>query len=85
MAEQFIFCPRCHHKIKLTEAFTHPIEERLRKELTKEQERILQDKEKEYDEKLSQDRARIEKQARKMAEDSVSTELKDLKSQVVEQ
>ena len=32
MADQYITCPHCGKRIQLTEAFTHDIEEKLRKE-----------------------------------------------------
>ncbi|MBI4548380.1 MAG: hypothetical protein HY707_10390 [Ignavibacteriae bacterium] len=30
MPDKYITCPKCRHKIQLTEAFTHEIEEKLR-------------------------------------------------------
>ena len=33
MAEQFITCPKCNERIKLTDAIKHPIEESLRREM----------------------------------------------------
>jgi hypothetical protein len=91
MAEQFITCPKCNERIKLTDAITHPIEEALRqqfesqgKQREKEFERTLKSKDKELEEKLADERAQLEKKARKQAEESVAIELKDLKIQLDE-
>lgn len=80
MAEQFITCPHCHKKIQLTEAFTHQIEEKLRKEFDAQ----VKEKEKEFEDKYEKDRAKLEKQARKRAEEAVSTEMDDLKEALKE-
>jgi len=80
MAEQYITCPNCGKKIQLTEAFTHQIEEKLRRELDAQ----VKEKEKELEEKYEKDRAKLEKQARKRAEEEVSTEIDDLKEQLNE-
>jgi hypothetical protein len=89
MAEQFITCPGCGKKIQLTEAFTREIEQKLRGEFEIEQRRLgkqhaseLKAKEEEYEEQLAREKALMEKQARKQAEQSVSVELRDLKSQL---
>lgn len=91
MAEQFITCPKCNEKIKLTDAITHQIEESLRREFEsqakqreKEFERTLKSKENEFEEKFAEGRALLEKKALKQAEQSVAVELKDLKTQLDE-
>jgi len=91
MSDTFITCPHCGKKIQLTEAITHQIEEKLRKEFDheakkkeKEFESILKDKDKELEEKLLSEKAKLEKQAKKKAEEVLSTELKDLKDQLEE-
>jgi hypothetical protein len=80
MAEQFITCPHCHKKIRLTEAFTHQIEEKLQKNFDSQ----LKEKEKDFEDRYEKDRAKLEKQARKQAEDEVSTEINDLKEALKE-
>lgn len=91
MPDQYITCPKCGNKIQLTEAFTQEIEEKLRaqyeseiKKKDKELERALGAKEKEYEEKLAHERAKLETQARKQVEESVSVEMKDLHEQLEE-
>jgi len=91
MPDQYITCPQCGHKIQLTEAFTHEIEEKLRsqfeneiKKKDKEREKALEAQDKEFQEKLALERAKLEKQAKKRAEESLATEFKDLKEQVEE-
>ncbi len=91
MPDQYITCPKCGNKIQLTEAFTHEIEEKLRgqfegeiKKKDKELEQALGAKEKEYEAKLAQERAKLEKQAKKQAEESVFLEKKDLQEQLEE-
>jgi hypothetical protein len=80
MSEQTISCPKCGEKIKLTDAITQPIEEALRREF----ERALKSKEKEFNERLSDERTQLEKKVRKQAEESVTVELRDLKAQLDE-
>ncbi|MGC8653251.1 MAG: DUF2130 domain-containing protein [Candidatus Kryptoniota bacterium] len=89
MAEQYITCPHCGKRIQLTEAFTHDIEERLRKEFDleakrkeKEFEKAFEAQQKEYEAKLDRERTKLINQAKKEAEELVSTELADLKSEV---
>jgi hypothetical protein len=91
MAEQFIVCPKCNERIKLTDAITHPIEEALRREFesqSKQQEkgfeRMLKAKDKEFEDKLAEERAQLERKVRKQTEESVATELKDLRIQLDE-
>ncbi|MDI6766125.1 MAG: DUF2130 domain-containing protein [Bacteroidota bacterium] len=90
MAE-FITCPKCGHKIQLTEAFTHDIEEKLRvqfeseiKKKDAELKQTIESKDKELQASLARERAKLEVQAKKQAQESVSVELKDLQSQLQE-
>jgi hypothetical protein len=80
MAEQFITCPKCDQRIKLTDAITHPIEEALRQEFDAQGKQ----REKEFDERLANERAQLEKKARGQAEESVTVELQDLRTQLDE-
>jgi hypothetical protein len=89
MADQSITCPHCGKRIQLSEAITHDIEEKLRKDFEaeskrkdKEFEKAFDAQQKEFDEKLNKEKAKLERQARKAAEESVSTELADLKSEL---
>jgi hypothetical protein len=91
MTEQFIKCPNCGQKIQLTEAFTHEIEEKVRKKFEseakkkdEEYERRLETQKKESEQKLREERGKLEAQAKKRAEESIATELKDLKDQLHE-
>lgn len=87
MPEQTITCPNCGYKIPLTEAFTHDIEEKLRRQFVqqaetreREHQAALQAQEKELEKTLVLERKRLEEAARKRAEESLSTELADLKA-----
>jgi len=98
MNNQVIICPHCKKEIPLTEAISHQIREQLRKEFEieikkKEQElaqreEMLSQKEKsleeEYIKKLKLEIARLEKEAKEKAEQSVAVELKDLQAEVAE-
>lgn len=91
MLEQSIVCPHCERKIPLTEALTHPIEEKLRKEFESETKKQERDHEaaiaaikKEHAQELAGERAAIEKTARKHAEEALAHDIKDLKSQLEE-
>ena len=83
MIEQSIACPHCGQKIPLTEALTHPIEEKLRKEFdseTRKSERVheaaIEALKKDQAQTLAGERAAIEKAARKRAEDAIGQDLK---------
>lgn len=89
MAEQYVTCPNCGKRIQLSEAITHDIEEKLKKDFEaeakrkdKEFEKAFDAQQKEFDEKLSREKTKLERQARKEAEESVSTELADLKTEL---
>jgi len=91
MIEQSITCPHCGEKIPLTEALTHPIEEKLRKEFdseTKKNEReheaAIEALKKDQAQALAGERATIEKAARKRAEDAIGQDLKDVRAQLEE-
>ena len=91
MSETFITCSSCGKKIQLTEAITQQIENKLRKEFDhevkkkeKDFENIIKDKEKELEEKLHQENVKLDKQAKKRAEEALSIEMKDLKEQLDE-
>ncbi|HEY6191754.1 MAG TPA: DUF2130 domain-containing protein, partial [Bacteroidota bacterium] len=91
MPEQHITCPKCGNKIPLTEAFTHDIEEKLRTEFQqdirkKDAERAaaLDAQQKTFEAQRAQDRARVEQQAKRQAEESLGLELKDMKDRLAE-
>jgi hypothetical protein len=98
MADQVIICPHCHREIPLSEAISHQIREQLRKEFNSEvkkkeeelaeKEQALSQKvealEEDYAKKLKFEKARLEQEAKKKAEQSVAIELEDLKAQVTE-
>src|SRR5690349_9530517 len=91
MNDQFINCPKCGEKIKISDAFTHDIEESLRKQHESEAKRLEQDfegklksKEKEFEDRLAAERGQLQKSARKHAEESVALDLADLKNQLNE-
>ena len=59
MAEQTIDCPKCGKKIPISSALTAKVEEQVREELKKENEKALKAKENEYEEKLEKAKTRI--------------------------
>ena len=69
MAQQSITCPKCGAQIELTEAFTHQVEEKLRKE---------------YNQKFSDEISKQEIRIKKQTEDELGIELKDLRRQLEE-
>jgi hypothetical protein len=98
MADQVIICPYCHREIPLTEAISHRIREELRKEFEAEagrrqeelarKEEMLLKKEKQIQEEVLRqvglERARIEEEAKKKAEEKILLDMKDLKEQLNE-
>ena len=89
MVDQYINCPHCGKRIPLTEAFTHDIEEKLRKEFDLEATRkdrdlqkTLEARESEFAVRLTKEKAKFLRQAKKEAEESISAELSDLKSEL---
>jgi len=91
MPEQYITCPYCGKQIQLTEALTSDIQKKLREQydgdLRKRDEELrkaLLAQKNEYEERIMRERAQLERQAKKTAEESISVELKDLKIQLEE-
>jgi len=89
MTQQTINCPKCGAKIEITEVIAHEIEERLNVEfqsqLKKKEEAHRQElraMDVEYQSKLAIERKNTEEQARKKAQESISIELADLKTQL---
>ncbi len=80
MPEQVITCPKCGTKIPLSDAFTHEIEEKLHAQLELE----MKKKDREHQEALVRERARLEQQAKRHAEEASAVELKDMKDQLEE-
>ncbi|HAH05148.1 MAG TPA: DUF2130 domain-containing protein [Elusimicrobia bacterium] len=84
MNEQSITCPHCGKKIALTEALTHPIEEKLRQELAGQRAAIEDAAREKAAEGFAQDmkdlRAQLDEKARKL-EDSRRQELELRKRQ----
>ncbi len=88
MNTQTITCPKCGQKIEISEAFTHEVEEKLRSkfqlDLKKKEEehlQVLDAKQKEFREAFNREAAKIKTQAEQQAQESLATELKDLKEQ----
>jgi len=69
MAQQSITCPKCGAQIELTEAFTHQVEEKLRKE---------------FNQKYVEEKSKLELRIKKQTEDELGIELKDLREQLEE-
>jgi hypothetical protein len=91
MPEQNVKCPKCGFEIRLTEAFTQQITDRLRGDFEEaarrkqaQYDQALKDKEKELQAAIVAERTRVEAQARERAKDAVAVELEDLRTQVTE-
>lgn len=69
MNQQSITCPKCGAQIELTEAFTHQVEERLRKE---------------FNQKFVDEISKRELRIKKQTEEELGIELKDLRKQLEE-
>ncbi len=80
MSQDSIKCPKCGTAIPLSEALSHDIEERARQKF----ELQLSEKEAEYKNKLKKQRDELEPKLKKQAEEAVSADLADLKSQIEE-
>lgn len=92
MSQQTINCPKCGAKIEITEVIAREIEERLNAEfqsqLKKKEEahrQELRTKEIDFQNRLIIERKNSEEQARKKAEESISVELTDLKTQLIDE
>jgi len=88
---QTITCPNCGRGIPLTDVLTKQIEDKIRadydtqlKNKDAELRTALKAKDDEWKKLLEQDRIQIQQVARKEAEESLSVELRDLKSQLAE-
>ncbi len=88
---QTITCPHCGKEIPLTDVLTKQIEDKIRadfdaqlKKKDAELQTSLKAKDDEWKKLLEQDRIRIQQAARKEAEESLSVELRDLRSQLAE-
>ncbi len=98
MSEQVIICPFCHKEIPLTEAISRQIRAELQKEFEKgfkkkeeellQKEEVLSKREKDLKEEVSRlvdiEKKRIEEEAKKRAEETISLEMRDLKEQLLE-
>ncbi|HYR74381.1 MAG TPA: DUF2130 domain-containing protein [Pyrinomonadaceae bacterium] len=92
MNDQFVTCAKCGNKIPLTEAITRQVEDKLRQKLEadarlkeKEFEQALAVKERELREDFTQEREKIEREARKRADDKLSLEFADMRERLAEQ
>lgn len=91
MSQEKIKCPKCGYLIELSEAISNDIEDRLKAKYdqqiqdfkTKSQE-ILNQKDKEVEQKLKEERANLVAKAEKEALDAVNLEVQDLKAQLTE-
>lgn len=79
-----MLCPHCGKPIHLTEAFKHQIEGKLRADFERTSKKREEELREEMEGKLRQERARLEEQVRKKAQETVATELTDLKSALAE-
>lgn len=98
MAEQVIVCPYCRREIPLTEAISYQIREKVLKEVEVEsrkreeelarREEALQQREKELKEevlkRLNVEKAKIEAEAKRQAEERISVEIRDLEERLKE-
>lgn len=87
--QQSIKCPNCGRSIPLDKAFTHEVEEKLKKQFEadkekreKEYQKQLGIKERELKETLEKEREKLERAAKKKAEVSISQEMEELRKEV---
>ncbi len=71
ISPQSVICPNCGKPIPLSEALTHQIRENLREELAAD-----------YDQKLAEERVKLEQEARKAAAEANEVELQELREQL---
>ncbi len=91
MNQEKIKCPKCGHMIELSEAISHDIEDRLKakydqqiQQLKAESQTALNQKDKEFDLKLKEEKDKLVAKAQKEALESVNFEVQDLKAQLNE-
>lgn len=73
MTQETIKCPKCGELIKLSEAISHDVEIAIKTKY-----------EKEFEERLKEERSHLELKVKKEAQESVGLELADLKEQLTE-
>jgi hypothetical protein len=91
MNQEKIKCPKCGYMIELSEAISHDIEDRLKakydqqiQHLKAESQTALNQKDKEFNQKLKEERNKLVAKAQKEALESVNLEVQDLKAQLSE-
>jgi hypothetical protein len=87
--QQSIKCPYCGESIPLDKAFTHEVEEKLRRQFEADKEKrekefqnLLHKKEQEVSKALEEERAKLERQAKKKAEETIWQEMGELRKEV---
>lgn len=81
MPEQTIECPKCGHRIPLTDALMRPIEENLRREYDAKSKEMIEQK---VADELKKGKSKIEKEVEKKVKEEISFEMKDLRNQLDE-
>jgi hypothetical protein len=84
MAGQTIVCPNCGKRIPVSEALTHQIEADLRKSFETEAKKRDKEAQVAYVKRLAAETAKVEKQARKQAEQAASAELSKMQKELAE-
>ncbi len=84
MAEQTIVCPNCGKRIPVSKALTHQIETELRETFEAEAEKRERETQAAFEKKLAAETTRLEKQARKEAEQAASAEVSKIQKELAE-
>jgi hypothetical protein len=84
MVEQIIICPKCGERIPASKALTQQIETELRDAFEAQATKREKEAQLAFEKRLATDTARLEKQARKNAEEAAAAELSKLQQQVTE-
>ena len=84
MAEQTIICPKCGKHIPVSKALTHQIETELREAFEAEAEKREKEAQAAFEKRLATETARLEKQARKEAEQAASAEVSKIQKELAE-
>jgi hypothetical protein len=83
MEEQFMKCPFCNRDIPLSQALSHQVKEKLRSEVEREYAQLSKEL-KSKEQEIHGLKERIEREAKRKAEESLSVELKDLRARIEE-
>lgn len=82
MADATMQCPHCGKKIQITAALSAQIEEHVRAEFEQENEKALKAKDKEWEEKIEEQKEALTKKLKKEAQSKYETQVQELQDEL---